>query len=198
MFKGGFKEKSKLSKVGLGFLSLVLISGGFNIATPSNDTKLADNPKPEIQQEVREQDDIKEKEKIEEERKAEEAKEKADKEAKELEEKKKIEEEEKQKEEIEASKSKTEELSSKSTNAVQQTNTSSDSGSGSNSQSSTNQPVQQKIEEVQPEPLTNSQNVYITKTGSKYHRGKCGKGNFFEASLQEAQSRGLETCSKCY
>ncbi len=150
----------------------MLISGGFNIATPSNDTKLADNPKPEIQQEVREQEDIKEKEKIEE--------------------------EEKQKEEVEASKSKTEELSSNSTNAVQQTNTSSGSKSNSNSQSSTNKPVQEKVEEVQPEPLTNNQNVYITQSGSKYHRGKCGRGNFFEASLQEAQSRGLEPCSKCY
>lgn len=40
--------------------------------------------------------------------------------------------------------------------------------------------------------------VYITRTGSKYHRCKCGNGNYYQVSLSEAKSRGLTPCSKCY
>lgn len=40
--------------------------------------------------------------------------------------------------------------------------------------------------------------VLITRTGSKYHTHKCGNGNYFSATLAEAQSRGLTPCSKCY
>lgn len=40
--------------------------------------------------------------------------------------------------------------------------------------------------------------VMITRTGSKYHTHKCGNGTYFEATLAEAQSRGLAPCDKCF
>lgn len=40
--------------------------------------------------------------------------------------------------------------------------------------------------------------VYVTKTGSKYHAKKCGNGTFTETTLEEAEKRGLEPCSKCF
>ncbi len=40
--------------------------------------------------------------------------------------------------------------------------------------------------------------VYITKTGKRYHFiPNCGRGQYFEATLQEALSRGLTPCNKC-
>lgn len=40
--------------------------------------------------------------------------------------------------------------------------------------------------------------VYITRTGKHYHySSSCGRGKYFEATLQEALSRGLTPCSKC-
>jgi len=40
--------------------------------------------------------------------------------------------------------------------------------------------------------------VYITRTGKRYHYNpNCGKGKYFEATLQEALSRGLTPCNKC-
>lgn len=40
--------------------------------------------------------------------------------------------------------------------------------------------------------------VYVTRTGAKYHTHKCGNGNYYPASLSEAQARGLTPCSKCF
>ncbi len=40
--------------------------------------------------------------------------------------------------------------------------------------------------------------VYITRTGSKYHTGKCGRGTYYPASLTYAKSLGLTQCEKCY
>lgn len=40
--------------------------------------------------------------------------------------------------------------------------------------------------------------VYVTKTGSKYHKRKCGRGNFYQTSLSNAKSRGLTPCKKCF
>ncbi|MGP5429630.1 thermonuclease family protein [Enterococcus malodoratus] len=42
------------------------------------------------------------------------------------------------------------------------------------------------------------QTVYVTPTGSKYHTHKCGNGTYTPATLEEAQGRGLEPCSKCF
>lgn len=40
--------------------------------------------------------------------------------------------------------------------------------------------------------------VFITPTGKKYHRQACGKGNYSATTLEDAKSRGLEPCKKCY
>ena len=40
--------------------------------------------------------------------------------------------------------------------------------------------------------------VYVTPTGSKYHRRACGRGNYSATTLKNAKSRGLEPCKKCY
>lgn len=40
--------------------------------------------------------------------------------------------------------------------------------------------------------------VYITKTGSYFHKGKCGSGNYFTTSLTEALGKRLKPCSKCF
>lgn len=40
--------------------------------------------------------------------------------------------------------------------------------------------------------------VYYTETGSKYHYdSKCGRGNYFPCTLDEALAMGLEPCKKC-
>lgn len=43
-----------------------------------------------------------------------------------------------------------------------------------------------------------SREVLITRTGKRYHNKVCGNGNYFSATLKEAQSRGLTPCQKCY
>ena len=40
--------------------------------------------------------------------------------------------------------------------------------------------------------------VYITATGSCYHRRKCGRGTYWKVTLKEAKSRGLRPCKRCY
>lgn len=62
----------------------------------------------------------------------------------------------------------------------------------------------QKVPVTINEKITNSntyasnEQVMITKTGSCYHTHKCGNGNYFWVSLDEAKSRGLRPCQKCY
>lgn len=40
--------------------------------------------------------------------------------------------------------------------------------------------------------------VYITETGSKYHKEKCGNGKYYKTTLAKAKKANLEPCSKCY
>lgn len=40
--------------------------------------------------------------------------------------------------------------------------------------------------------------VYVTKTGSKYHKRACGNGNYLATTLDKAIARGLEPCKRCY
>lgn len=40
--------------------------------------------------------------------------------------------------------------------------------------------------------------VYVTRTGSKYHNRKCGRGTYMASSLESAQARGLDPCAKCF
>lgn len=48
-------------------------------------------------------------------------------------------------------------------------------------------------------PTSEAQTVYITKSGSKYHRGSCQylRKSKFEISMKEAVARGYDACSVC-
>lgn len=49
-----------------------------------------------------------------------------------------------------------------------------------------------------PQQDNTGQRVLVTPTGSKYHNHKCGNGTYTDASLEDAISRGLQPCSKCF
>lgn len=40
--------------------------------------------------------------------------------------------------------------------------------------------------------------VYVTPTGKKYHKKKCGNGKYTKEKLSKAKDRGLTPCKKCY
>lgn len=46
--------------------------------------------------------------------------------------------------------------------------------------------------------VDNTAQILRTKSGTKYHRRKCGNGNFFATTLNEAKAIGLSACSKCF
>ena len=78
------------------------------------------------------------------------------------------------------------------------------SASGSSKEETTSKPessLTQSAENTQQN--NNSQTVYITKTGKKYHSTKncSGLNNanaIYDSTLSEAQGKGLTACSKCY
>lgn len=40
--------------------------------------------------------------------------------------------------------------------------------------------------------------IYYTKTGKSYHYDdECGRGTYYECTLEEALEKGLEPCKKC-
>lgn len=47
-------------------------------------------------------------------------------------------------------------------------------------------------------PTNRNATVYITASGSKYHRQACGNGTYSKTTLKTALSKNLEPCSKCY
>lgn len=51
------------------------------------------------------------------------------------------------------------------------------------------------------QPMTSSDNtiVYVTRTGSKYHRDGCGSlsRSKIEITLKEAKAEGYEPCKRC-
>lgn len=49
-----------------------------------------------------------------------------------------------------------------------------------------------------PATQTGQDEVYITPTGTKYHSRACGKGNYSATTLENAKSKGLTPCKKCY
>ena len=51
---------------------------------------------------------------------------------------------------------------------------------------------------VTTEVQAKSTTVYVTKTGKKYHKKKCGNGTYTKSTLAKAKARGLTKCSKCY
>jgi hypothetical protein len=40
--------------------------------------------------------------------------------------------------------------------------------------------------------------VYVTPTGKKYHKKKCGNGKYTKSTLEKAKKAGLTPCKKCY
>jgi hypothetical protein len=40
--------------------------------------------------------------------------------------------------------------------------------------------------------------VYVTPTGKKYHKKKCGNGTYTKVKISKAKARGLTPCKKCY
>lgn len=58
------------------------------------------------------------------------------------------------------------------------------------------------VSTVQPVTSCNvtakAKKVYITPTGSKYHRKKCGRGRYYKVTLKKAKSYGLTKCKRCY
>ncbi len=84
---------------------------------------------------------------------------------------------------------------------------SSSSGSPSTSQNNTTStPTTTTKPEVSTnnnQQETNSQTVYITETGTKYHSTKSCSGlsrakAIYDSTLEDAQNKGLEPCSKCH
>lgn len=57
---------------------------------------------------------------------------------------------------------------------------------------------------VQNSPVTveastkKSITVYVTRTGKKYHKRKCGNGTYYKSTLEKAENAGLTPCKKCY
>jgi hypothetical protein len=43
-----------------------------------------------------------------------------------------------------------------------------------------------------------STTVYVTRTGKKYHKKKCGNGTYTKSTLEKAKKSGLTACKKCY
>ena len=46
--------------------------------------------------------------------------------------------------------------------------------------------------------VDNTAQILRTKSGKMYHSRKCGNGNFYATTLQNAKASGLTPCSKCY
>ena len=46
--------------------------------------------------------------------------------------------------------------------------------------------------------LNNSQMVYVTPKGKKYHKRRCGPGTYSLTSLNEAKIKGLTPCKRCF
>lgn len=50
----------------------------------------------------------------------------------------------------------------------------------------------------EPNTTPNKNNVYYTKSGKCYHYiNPCGRGTYFECTLEEAKDKGLLPCDKC-
>ena len=75
---------------------------------------------------------------------------------------------------------------------------SSSSGSSSSGSSSSGSSSSGSSSSLPTVPTNGSTTVYITATGSKYHRQECGNGNYSKTTLKTALSKKLEPCSKCY
>jgi DNA-entry nuclease len=59
-------------------------------------------------------------------------------------------------------------------------------------------PAQPAEENQTASQAADSQTVFVTPTGEKYHSHAHGRGNFTPSTLGEAKQRGLSACSICY
>lgn len=51
---------------------------------------------------------------------------------------------------------------------------------------------------ITTEVQAKSNTVYVTRTGKKYHKRKCGNGTYTKSTLEKAKASGLTKCKKCY
>ena len=74
--------------------------------------------------------------------------------------------------------------------------------SGTTSETSSSTSGSAGIVNTTPEPTTNSATVWLSATGSKYHRipdcGNMNPDNARQVSQSEAQAQGYTACSKCF
>lgn len=63
------------------------------------------------------------------------------------------------------------------------------------------EPVQKQEPAPEPQPAAEepqSQTVYVTKTGKRYHYDNhCNGGTYYESTIENAIARGLTPCKKC-
>lgn len=59
-------------------------------------------------------------------------------------------------------------------------------------------PAQPVVESQTASQGDDSQTVFVTPTGEKYHSRAHGRGNFTPSTLGEAKQKGLSACSVCY
>ena len=53
-------------------------------------------------------------------------------------------------------------------------------------------------EDVDRSISNQQEKVLITQTGTKYHLRECTNGSYYEVTLEDAISLGLEPCKRCY
>ncbi|HBI2077465.1 TPA: hypothetical protein I0H43_RS11285 [Enterococcus faecalis] len=58
--------------------------------------------------------------------------------------------------------------------------------------------VAQEQATTQAQQQNNQETVLITPTGKKYHNHVCGNGNYSPTTIEDAISRGLAPCEKCF
>lgn len=55
-----------------------------------------------------------------------------------------------------------------------------------------------KSQNKKTKPTADKGEVYVTETGSCYHKdSKCGNGKYYKTTLEDANHRGLRPCKKC-
>lgn len=51
---------------------------------------------------------------------------------------------------------------------------------------------------VTPTSVHAEETVLVTRSGSKYHKRKCGNGTYYTTTLSSAKAKGLTPCEKCF
>ena len=59
-------------------------------------------------------------------------------------------------------------------------------------------PVKKDNQTTEPQALADSDTVYITRNGEKYHFSyTCSNNQYYECTIDQALARGLTPCKKC-